>query len=270
MYCRIFTRMWWKRTRVWPPQSGLCVNDTSTSRIWQESVCHLLTQTRRAAWLNLQKNKEKNNASSQLRGSGSFRVSGGLRCLGRLWLSPVVLLRSADRWHVDRLCQSSWEALPQSAGVASLLVISQGVAVLQREEASPLLTKTLLPGEGGRGRADTAARGRSGSWPLTLQPTLPRRVGEKKKNQLPQIGSYDRQFVSHRLSGRWTATALQFPVAKRPEEASTQPSVAWSAGSEAKQRRSSELLGCGHFMAPPCVLCWRRGRESGRGWWRYI
>lgn len=49
------------------------------------------------------------------------------------------------------------------AGVASLLVVSQGVAVLQREEASPFLTKTLLPGEGGRGRADTAARGRSGS-----------------------------------------------------------------------------------------------------------
>lgn len=49
---------------------------------------------------------------------------------------------------------------------------------------------------------------------------------EKKKNHLPQIGSYDRQFVSHRLSGRWTATALQFPMAKRPEEASTQPSVA--------------------------------------------
>lgn len=33
-----------------------------------------------------------------------------------------------------------------------------------------------------------------------------------------------------------------------------------------RQRSEDGAQSCGHFTAPSCVLCWRRGRESGRGW----
>lgn len=58
----------------------------------QSAICSHRHDEQRG--LICKKKPKKNNASSPLRGSGSFRVSGGLRCLSPVVL--VVLLRSGD------------------------------------------------------------------------------------------------------------------------------------------------------------------------------
>lgn len=221
--------MWWKGTRVWPPQFALRVNDASTGRIWQESVPSAHTDTTSSVTWFVKKNKTKQKryiysiSPSKLRGRMS--LSGGLRCLGRLGLSPVVF--SEECQTVARRPSLSVITGDAPAGGGSRLFtrhITRCRCSAKRGGFTPSHKNTAT-------RRRRKREGRHGSQraqrELTSDPAAKIAFEGGRKKKSPLSNRQLRQFVSHRLSGQWTATALQFPVAKRPEEASTRPSVAW-------------------------------------------
>lgn len=124
---------------------GLRLNDTLTTRIWQESVCHLLTQTCR------QRPSAENKLLSSHRSKCLFKdgtLTVGLlgRVVRRLRMSlfvrpavPALVTKTVDRWH--RNCH---ESVP-SVGVSWLLTcyITQYVVFLRwfqfRQGHSPKL-----------------------------------------------------------------------------------------------------------------------------------